>query len=277
LEDLPQVLQPQSGFAYNTNHSPFHATEGSDNAVIKDPTMGYETLENNRSMRFAELMAQHKTIDFDSFKKIKFDRQFPSKFYFPINIDNLFALNATDYPDIADLIGQLNTWDKKGDANNIGAATFLMLYDSIYKHKKIYMASPVLSKELAITLFRGVKSGMLKDFGRTNLALGDIQKMVRGDKEVPAPGLPDVLAPMYSIPYKNGMLKGNQGDAYIELVRFTKDGPIIESINTYGASAHADSPHYTDQMEMYTKQQTKKMSLDKKTVYANAEKIYHPN
>ncbi len=117
---------------------------------------------------------------------------------------------------------------------------------------------------------------MLKDFGRTNLALGDIQKMVRGDKEVPAPGLPDVLAPMYSIPYKNGMLKGNQGDAYIELVRFTKDGPIIESINTYGASARKNSPHYTDQMDMYVKQQTKPMTLNKKEVYATAEKIYHP-
>lgn len=276
LADLPQVLQPQSGFVYNTNHSPFHATEGPDNAVIKDPTMGYETLENNRSMRFAELMAQHKTIDFDSFKKIKFDRQYPSKFYFPINIDNLFALNATDYPDIADLIGQLNTWDKKGDATSVGAGTFILLYDTIYRHRKHYMASASLSKELAVQAFRAVKANMLKDFGRTNLALGDIQKMVRGDKEVPGPGLPDVLAPMYSIPYKNGMLKGNQGDAYIELVRFTKDGPIIESINTYGASARKNSPHYTDQMEMYVKQQTKPMTLNKKEVYANAEKIYHP-
>jgi acyl-homoserine-lactone acylase len=138
------------------------------------------------------------------------------------------------------------------------------------------MQASVLSKELAVEAFRGVKASMLKDFGRTNLALGDIQKMVRGTKEVPGPGLPDVLAPMYSIPYKNDMLKGNQGDAYIELVRFTKDGPIIESINTYGASARKNSPHYTDQMEMYVKQQTKPMTLNKKEVYATAEKIYHP-
>jgi acyl-homoserine-lactone acylase len=93
---------------------------------------------------------------------------------------------------------------------------------------------------------------------------------------LPLPGLPDVLAPMYSIPHKDGMYKGNQGDAYIELVRFTKDGPIIESINVYGASARKDSPHYTDQMEMYVKQQTKKMTLDKATVYQQAAKKYNP-
>jgi acyl-homoserine-lactone acylase len=72
------------------------------------------------------------------------------------------------------------------------------------------------------------------------------------------------------------MVKGNQGDAFIELVRFTKDGPIIETLNTYGASARKNSPHYTDQMEMFTKQQTKPMTLNKAEVYKNAEKIYHP-
>ena len=117
---------------------------------------------------------------------------------------------------------------------------------------------------------------MLKDFGKTNLRLGDIQKLVRGDKVLPQPGLPDVLAPMYSVPYKNGMWKGTQGDAYIELVRFTKNGPVIESINTYGASARKNSPHYTDQMEMYTHQQTKPMTFNKEEIYKNAERIYHP-
>ena len=52
---------------------------------------------------------------------------------------------------------------------------------------------------------------------------------------------------------------------------------IIETLNTYGASARKNSPHYTDQMEMYTKQQTKPMTLNKAEVYKNAEKIYHPN
>ncbi len=276
LADLPQVLQPKSGFVFNTNHSPFHATEGEGNAVIKDPTMGYETLENNRSRRFEELIAQHDKISFDDFKKIKFDRQYPSKFAFPINIDNLFSLNPTTNPEIADLITQLNTWDKKGDATSIGAGTFLLAYDSITKNRRKYMQSNVLSEAMAISLLTSIKSDMMNTFGRTNLQLGDIQKMVRGDQEIPGPGLPDVLSPMYSIPYKNGMLKGNQGDAYIELVRFTKEGPIIESINTYGASSRKNSKHYMDQMEMYTKQQTKHMTLNKKEVYANAEKIYHP-
>ncbi len=277
LKDLPQVLQPKSGYVFNTNHSPFHSTEGPENPVIKDITMGYETLENNRSRRFEELVANYPTLSYDEFKKIKFDRQFPTKFAFPTDIDSLFLLNQFDYPAIADLIISLKTWDKIGNAESVGAGTFLMVYTTITKNRGTYMKTEKLTTVLSVQLLNEVRERLMTDFGRTNVQLGEMQKLVRGDKEIPLPGLPDVLAPMYSVPYKNGMLKGNQGDAYVELVRFTKDGPIIESMNTYGASSKPNSPHYTDQMEMYTHQQTKKMTLNKAEVYKNAERIYHPN
>lgn len=277
LADLPQVLQPKNGFVYNTNHSPFHATEGPENPINKDLTMGYETLENNRSKRFAELLAGYAKVSYNDFKQIKFDRQYPTHFFFPTNIDTLFLLNAADHPGIADLINNLNQWNKKADAANIAAGTFLSVYTTLTKSFPDYVKTKKLTIAQCVSLLTAVRKQMIQYFGRTDLQLGDIQKLVRGDKEIPLPGLPDVLAPMYSVPYKNGMVKGTQGDAYVELVRFTKDGPMIESINVYGASARKDSPHYTDQMEMYTSQQTKPMSLKKEEVYKTAARIYHPN
>jgi acyl-homoserine-lactone acylase len=276
LSNLPQVLQPKAGYVYNTNHSPFHSTEGIDNPLVKDITMGYETLENNRSMRFDELIQPLNKVSYEDFKRIKFDRQYPSSFYFPSKIDTVFLLNSTEFPDIADIITQLNNWNKNSDAESIGAGTFFFVQAAANKNKALYLQNKSISKQLAVQLLREAKQTMLKDFGKTNIALGEVQKLVRGTKEIPLPGLPDVLAPMYSVPYKDGKWKGNQGDAYIELVRFTKDGPQIESLNVYGASAKKDSPHYTDQMEMFTRQQTKKMTLNKAEVYKNAKSIYHP-
>jgi acyl-homoserine-lactone acylase len=276
LSNLPQVLQPKSGYVYNTNHSPFHSTEGTDNPLVKDITMGYETMENNRSMRFDELIQPLNKVSYEDFKRIKFDRQFPSSFYFPSKIDSVFLLNSNEFPDIADIITQLNNWNKNSDAESIGAGTFFFVQAAANKNKALYLQNKSISKTLAAQLLREAKQTMLKDFGKTNIALGEVQKLVRGTKEIPLPGLPDVLAPMYSVPYKDGKWKGNQGDAYIELVRFTKDGPQIESLNVYGASAKKDSPHYTDQMEMFTRQQTKKMTLNKAEVYKNAKSIYHP-
>lgn len=276
ISALPQVLQPSSGFVYNTNHSPFHSTEGKENPVVTDSTMGYETLENNRSKRFEALLQPLNKVSYEDFKRIKFDRQFPSSFYFPYNIDSLFLLDETKYPDISDLILQLKKWDKKGDATNIGAGTFFMVYHDIVPKRSVFMKQGFIGLEDAASILRSTKATMLQQFNRTNLQLGDVQKLVRGNVAIPLPGLPDLLAPMYSIPYKDGIYKGNQGDAYIELVKFTKDGPMIESVNVYGASARKDSPHYTDQMQLYVEQKTKPMTLNKAAVYQQAAKKYHP-
>jgi acyl-homoserine-lactone acylase len=276
LHELPQVLQPMGGYVYNTNHSPFNSTDGRDNPAIRFPEMGYETLENNRSKRFAELIQQHTTVSFEQMKRIKFDRSYPSPFAFPTNIDSLFLLDAHLLPELADLILPLKEWNKTAVAESRGAGIFLLIYKKANQQRNRFLATPLMTIQQAKELLQEVKNDMLLNYGRTDITLGDIQKLARGDKELPVGGLPDVLATIGTVPYKNGLFKGNEGDAYVELVEFTPDGPIIESMNAYGASARKNSPHYTDQMERYTRQQTKRMSLDKKTVYRQAVKLYHP-
>ena len=276
LHELPQVLQPIGGYVYNTNHSPFNSTDGHDNPAIRFPEMGYETLENNRSKRFAELIQQYPKLSFEQMKRIKFDRSYPAQFAFPNNIDSLFLLHADYFPQLADLITPLKEWNRTALAESRGAGIFLLVYKKANQDRNRFLSSPRLTQTQALELLLEVRKDMILNYGRTDITLGDIQKLARGDKELPVGGLPDVLATIGTVPYKNGLFKGNEGDAYVELVEFTPDGPIIESMNAYGASARKNSPHYTDQMERYTRQQTKRMSLDKKTVYRQAVKLYHP-
>jgi acyl-homoserine-lactone acylase len=81
-----------------------------------------------------------------------------------------------------------------------------------------------------------------------------------------------------SEPWKNGLRRMNGGDAYIAFVRFPKDGslPLIESVNTFGASNNPNSPHYSDQRSMYQSQQLKPMTLSKDDVIKKAERVYAP-
>ena len=51
----------------------------------------------------------------------------------------------------------------------------------------------------------------------------------------------------------------------------------MESIISFGNSDDPSSDHYTDQMEMYSKFQTKKMTFDKEEIYSKAKSIYSPN
>jgi acyl-homoserine-lactone acylase len=69
------------------------------------------------------------------------------------------------------------------------------------------LAPRQLTKQESIETYQYVHDYMIKYFGRTDLVLGDIQKLVRGDEARPAWGLPDVLTAAYTEPYKNGMLK----------------------------------------------------------------------
>jgi acyl-homoserine-lactone acylase len=122
-----------------------------------------------------------------------------------------------------------------------------------------------------------IKNHLLKHFGKTDLTLGEMQKLVRGNKQFPAHGLPDLLAPEWSVPFNGGVRKVTGGDAYVALVRFPKNGlPIIETSNTYGASAKEGNPHFDDQIPLFLDQKTKRMSMDKKEILEKAVKTYHP-
>jgi acyl-homoserine-lactone acylase len=278
IGELPQYVNPPSGYLFNTNHSPFLATDVKYNLDMKkaDKTDGYETYHNNRSQRVTELINGDKA-DYNTFKRIKFDQQLPKELKYTYGIDSMLNLSVNDYPALKEVITNFQSWDRKAIAASKGAAVFVLVYDYVSKKLKGTPARQ-LTKAESIETYQHVYDYMIEHFGKTDLVLGDVQKLVRGDDVRPAWGLPDVLTAAYTEPYKNGMLKVISGDAYICFVRYPKNGslPIIESVNTFGASMHPDSPHYKDQMAMFQNQQTKPMTLDKKEVLRTAEKVYHP-
>ena len=278
VSKLPQVLNPSSGYVFNSNHSPFNATAANDNIMARnfDSTMGYETHDNNRSLRFMELIARYPTLNYQDFKRIKYDLHLPTKLAYPTMADTLFLLPSKDYPEVSGLITLLQQWDRNTTIESKAATIFSIIYYQVVKEQKAGAAYRTLSKTKCLELLAFTKEYLLKNFGKIEVALGDYQKLVRGNKIVSLPGIPDVISAMHAIPFENGKVKGNQGESYIELVKFTPAGPQIETVNCYGASNNPDSEHYADQMELFVQQKTKPMTLNKETVYREAKSVYHP-
>ena len=275
---LPQYINPKSGFLFNTNHASFLATSAADNLKPSgfSNTDGWEQYHLNRSVRFLELFPQNEKLSYEKFKQIKFDLQLPAKLQYPYQLDSMFLLDEKEYPHLANLITTFKQWDKRGDAGSKGAAIFLLTYEHLKKKFK-GQAPRLITKSEAVETYTYVYDYLQTNFGTTGLVLGDIQKLVRGEKEWPLAGFPDLLSPQWTGPYQNGKLKSIGGDGLIIFARFPKQGlPQIESVNMYGASAKPGNKHFDDQVEMYLNQKTKPMSLDKATVYKNAEKVYHP-
>ena len=192
-------------------------------------------------------------------------------------MDTLFLLSAAQYPQLTSTIQTLQTWDKKGQVESKGAALFCILYYYVVSRLRTdWKNVKTLTVAQSLEAFQHAQTYLKTNFGAEEVTLGQYQFLVRGKKTLPLFGMPDVIAAMYSGAYQNGKVKGEQGESYIELVKFTKNGPEIESINCYGASNQPGNKHYDDQMERFTQQRPRKMSLDKKTVYDSAERIYHP-
>ncbi|MEZ5002750.1 MAG: penicillin acylase family protein [Chitinophagales bacterium] len=286
IDELAHFENPECGYVFNTNNSAYHGTAPEENL---DPAnfsenMGYNLEVNNRSARFYELMAQYDSIDWQDFLDIKFDHQYvKDTFYFikKFPIMDAFDVTAEEQPDLADVIQHFNNWNWRTDSLNldfsiIAYTLYEIYYRSTDEQEKLFQTDSIARKQFFVDCMRLAKNRMIKTFGTMEIPFGRVHGLRRGDKWVPLNGGPENLRAAAAKFADDGRLTVWVGDSFIQLVKFTKDGPEIYSISPYGASNKPESPHYTDQMEMFSKQQMKKMSLDKNYWLERAEAIYSP-
>lgn len=283
IDDLPQLKNPDCGYVFNTNNTPYNATcEEKDIPFQYYPDeMGFKTTNNNRSLRFMELIDFYDKVSFEDIKEIKFDNQYPEGGVFLDSLRLFFEIDASSYPELEDMITVMQNWDKKAEPYSIAATYFLLTIDYIFQKfnysDNIFYQGLNVDKELFVEALTATKNHLEKYFKTTEVPIREIQVIRRGNEEVYMPGFPDALAANYTKKAKDGKYVGFIGDSYILLVEYGKNGPIrMESLVAYGASSKPESPHYTDQMELFSKQITKKVSMNKKEIFDNAEAIYKP-
>lgn len=285
LDSLPQVLNPSSGYIFNTNNTPFSASASADNPLEgnnnQTMTFQHSDMENARSIRFQELIKQYDLLSYQEFKDIKYDLQYGDRITHRemMNLDLVFQLSASAYPEQEAIINELQEWDRAYDVNNTRAPLFIYFIKTLTENLKAADRGCwrcQITEGDVVEALSTTQSYFKEKYASLSVRLGDFQRHIRGNVNLPLPGGPDVLAAMYSVEQKDGTFKGVAGESYIELVQFSKEGVEIETVNAYGSSANSDSPHYNDQMELFAKQQLKPMTLDKEEVLKTAVRVYHP-
>ncbi len=279
-EDLPKILNPPSGYLFNTNNSPFNATSEEYNLLEGDynSSFSFREKENNRSLRFMEMIEDYDKVSYDDFKLIKYDQKYPDSIAFIGNISEIFSLNFKN-EDIIDVHDLITKWDRRGNYDNLGAAQWSLFYDYILRilDKNGIEVTDTIPEKYFIEGLRETKKYLIKNFGRVDILLGDLQKHVRGDIELPVSGLIDMIAPTYVVSHKDGTYRSVSGESYIMLIKYSKSNVEIETVLPYGNSNDSSSPHYTDQMSLYVDKKTKSMTLDKDKIYRDAVRVYNPN
>lgn len=61
-------------------------------------------------------------------------------------------LDESKYSDIADLITQLKTCVKIGNAESIGAGTFFMITHTVYDNRAIYLKQKTITQDQAVEI-----------------------------------------------------------------------------------------------------------------------------
>ena len=286
-DSLAQVLNPECGWVFNTNNSGFESTAKEENKKLEDfnPHIGYRNKYNNRSLRTYEIMEgeyANKKITYEDFKNLKFDHTFPQRMTYrgQFWLDELFTLDGSEYPEIADAIERIALFDRTADTLDRNYPILLMtIYEMLdYNGKIRNEVKDDRDKRIAfyVDCITKAKAKMIEHFGSINIALREIQVLERGGNTVGLAGGPDAIRAVFGSFMEDGRNRMKAGDGYVQLVQFTKDGPIIESISPFGASSFSDSPHYTDQMVPFAKHKMRQMSLDKDEIFEQAERIYHP-
>lgn len=281
---LPQVENPECGYVYNANNTPFSSSckESNPNPANFVAANGIQTEETNRSNRFKQLVDKQTSFSYEDFKRIKYDITIPDTIVFKISTIPLFnSIIASKYPSLESAFTKVRGWDHVSNPENKDAA--LVLLTVLNMNDRAGALAGIKRGDAApdsfyVNCLASARDYLMKYFGTLDVALGDLQRHAKGNVDLPCGGFPDVLAAAYPVPYKDGKMKIYVGDSYIMLVRFAQDGlPEIETINAYGASNRPDSPHYTDQMQLYVDKKTKPMTLDKATVLKEAVRVYHPD
>jgi acyl-homoserine-lactone acylase len=274
---LPQVWDPASGFVQGCNSTPFRATLGPENP---DPaafpaSMGIEVLLTARSMRTLEVMADGERLDREAFLALKWDRTLPDEAPMrALLLDPVSAWSPApdEDPDVVRARELLLGWDGVFDEDDPGAAVAVLAWRELDAAGHLPEAGydPRAGVRFAARFLR-------EHHGRIDVPLGEVQRLVRGEVDLPLGGGPDVLNCVYhEVDEDSGRLVGDQGDSYVMIVEYDPDGARAWSVHQYGASNRPGSPHYADQAELFVARRLKPLLRDPAEIRRFLEAEYHP-
>ena len=177
----------------------------------------------------------------------------------------------------------LRSWDLRSDPENTGTA--LMAYTLMNLNQKYPGAIDLsklgqgeFNKSMVMDSFTAAVKSLLKHFGRVDPQWGDVNRLMRGDVDLPIGGAPDILHATYGELQEDGRIKITMGNSYILMVIWDRDGQVHSmSVHQFGSSTlHAESPHYSDQSPLLAARKLKPVWLDEQEIRDHLEREYVP-
>jgi acyl-homoserine-lactone acylase len=288
VDETPNLLNPASGWIYNSNNWPWSAAGPSSRKREDFPAyVETGTRETPRGVHAVMVLSNKKDFTLQSLIDAAFDTYQPS---FAEMIPRLLAaydsLPATNplKTKVADQIAVLRPWDFRWSATSI-PTSLGMFYNSDLGRRSANATGEQLVQALS-----NASDKLTADFGTWKTPWGEINRFQRltGDIVQPftdaGPSIPvpftaatvGSLASFASRPYP-GTKKwyGTSGNSFVSVVEFG-DSVRARAVSAGGESGDPTSKHFIDQAERYAKGDLRQVYFYPNQLKGHTERTYHP-
>ena len=274
---LPQATDPEAGWVFSANHTPFKMSEPESSPKREDfsPTYGVEYRMTNRSLRGLELMSADPKISREELLRYRADTRYHPEFKLWKMVIDVASHNFGENGPLTAGQEVLRNWN--GDTSTENRSAALAIITGLYAHGSEYkeeLMDPIEAYKKAVDI-------LMAGYGRLDPKWGEVNRIKRGDVDVAIDGGPDVLRAIYADPAeiaRSGSMNSLAGDTHIMLADWDREGRLdLVSIHNYGsATLDETSPHFSDQTALFAKGGWKAMPTDLETILAQASRDYRP-
>lgn len=291
VSDMPQIWNPPCGWVFSANATPFNITDEACNLEREDfsETFGIEDRITNRSLRALALLENDESISREELLRYRADTRYdPNSNLMKLVVE--IVATQTDDDTLKQAQDILRNWDGDTSKTSRGAALAVITGTRTlgYEYQE--------READAMEMLEKTAAELLARFGRLDPEWGEVNRIIRGDVSVPLDGAPDVLRAIYAdrdgltkcheassastsssgdkaekaCAAKTGVLNAFAGDTHIFIADWALNGRyMVDSIHNYGsATLDETSPHYNDQVELFSQGGYKRIAMTLEDVLA---------
>lgn len=305
LKEMIHVRNPQSGWIQNCNSTPY-TVAGDQGSPDPDDYAEYiaPDRENFRGINAVRVLSRYNSYDLDGLIQAAND-PFLAAFEKPIPalLEAYDKVTNLGYPPVDEAISILKDWDLGYGESSV--ATSLAVYwgedmlslirDKVDREVQRNMMMDELmvkhtSPEDKLAVLTQAINRLKSDFGKWEIPWGEINRYqrrtgaIRETFDDDAPSIPvgftssrwGSLASYGARAYDNTKKRyGSGGNSFVAVVEFG-DRLQARAVVSGGQSGDPDSPHFTDQAELFCKGQFRPVFYYREDVERNQERTYIP-
>ena len=303
IEDSPNAINPETGFAFCTNNWPY--TAGGDDSPVQSDYPAYmdRGRENPRGIHALMLLEDQGGFTLEGLRAAAYDSYLPAfQDAVPALLSDLRRLPA-DHPDAARLgeaMTVLADWDLRWDTASVATSVAVFWGTDFLERTRDaprpagmsgydYLAAAGAS-QARVEALSAALDRLAEDFGDWRTPWGEINRFQRltGDIDLPfddaAPSTPvgftsarwGSLASFGARP-REGTARwyGSSGNSFVAVVEFGERLRAV-AVTAGGLSNDPHSPHYDDQGERYATGNLREVRFYREDVEEAARERYRP-